>query len=40
MEKCLEKKGSLLGPKTVTQLKIESYYEIDEIKEKIKKRSS
>ncbi len=40
MEKCLEKKGSLLGPKNVTQLKIESYCGIDEIREKSKKRSS
>jgi hypothetical protein len=39
MEKCLEKKGSLLGPKIVTQLYKKSYCEIDEIRE-IKKRKS
>lgn len=36
MEKCLEKKGSLLGSKNVTQLKIESYCRIDERREEKK----
>jgi hypothetical protein len=40
MDKCLEKKGSLLGPKNVIQFKVESYCGIDEIREKHKKRSS
>jgi hypothetical protein len=37
MDKCLKKKGSLLGPKNATQLKIESYCKIDEIREKKQK---
>jgi hypothetical protein len=38
MEKCLEKKGSLLASTNVTQLKIESYCGIDERREKNKKK--